>query len=189
MVAAQGASANLEIYEGLVFGVGKGTFIIICFMFFGVLLCFFRHSYYYPNVIIAVAIIIPCLVFLFFYVWPKDSLETDKTKYDELPKSWYFIKSILFLALISILFMISLCSLCYLKCKRVRVKRIDSEIGANAGEQFYDDRTGYSEVSNDVPNEDKKNEERKAEEAKDEDKNISDEEAGELEPAVRRRIN
>ena len=70
---------NAQIYEGLIAGVGKGTFAIVICMFISVTCCFFKGSVVYPNVCITCAILFPVITFLFIYLCPKESLASDKT--------------------------------------------------------------------------------------------------------------
>ena len=123
------AELNADLYNGLIMGVGKGTFVICICILISVTCCFFKNSVIYPNLCIFVATLVPVIVFLFIYLMPKESLASDKTQEDLLPTSWYFLKTVLFLLLVITVFIFSLIALCALKLKRVTVKRIDSEVG------------------------------------------------------------
>ena len=70
-------TGNTEIYEGLIFGIGKGTFAVIIFILFGVLLCLFKDCSSSPNMCIGMAILLPILVFGIIRGLPVKSLESD----------------------------------------------------------------------------------------------------------------
>ena len=125
------AELNAEIYKGLIVGVGQGTFAVIICIILAVICCFFKNSVIFPNLCVFCAILFPALVFLIIYTMPKESLASDTTQEDLLPTSWYFLKTMTFLILITIVFIIAMCSLCCLNCKKVSIRRIDSEVGAN----------------------------------------------------------
>ena len=149
-VAAQTvAELNAELYSGLIMGVGKGTFAVCICILISITCCFFKNSVIYPNLCIFIATLLPVIVFLFIYLMPKESLASDKTQDDLLPTSWYFLKTVIFLMLITLVFIFSLLALCALKLKRVSVKRIDSEIGnknIKNGEGL--DQKGYVTLEN-----------------------------------------
>ena len=86
-------TGNVEIYEGLVFGIGKGTFAVICFIILGTIMCLFKDCSSSPNAIIFMAILLPCAVFLIIRALPLKSLESDKEQSDKLPTDNYLIKT------------------------------------------------------------------------------------------------
>lgn len=94
---AQGAVAqltgNVEIYEGLLIGIGKGTFAVICFIVFGAVLCLFKDCSNSPNCCVGLAILLPCAVFGIIRALPVKSLESDSEKSDKLPTNNYMIKT------------------------------------------------------------------------------------------------
>ena len=98
-VAAQ-TTGNVEIYEGLIFGIGKGTFAVICFVILGAVLCLFKDCSSSPNLCIFVAILLPCLVFGIIRALPVKSLESDKEQADKLPTDNYLIKTGLAMAVL-----------------------------------------------------------------------------------------
>ena len=108
-----------EIYDGLIIGVGRGTFAIIVCIFISVTACFFKSAVVYSNLCIFVATLLPVLTFLIIYLSPKESLASDKTQDDLLPTSWYYMKSIFFLALIFLVFIFSIIALCAIKVTKV----------------------------------------------------------------------
>ena len=71
------ASGNVEIYQGLVLGVGKGTIAVCVFGIFGLIICFFKDCTATPSLMIFVGILIPVLVFVIILGIPKESLRTD----------------------------------------------------------------------------------------------------------------
>jgi hypothetical protein len=85
----------LEIYVGLVpnFGVGRGTFAIICFALIGIVICFFRGSCATPNSMVFLGVALPVLVLLIIMALPKKSLSTDITQTDKLPTDIYMVRT------------------------------------------------------------------------------------------------
>jgi len=112
-------------------GVGNGTFAVFICMIMSVLCCFFRHLFVFPNACVFLAVIFPLFVFLLIYIMPKESLKSDVTQEDQLPTSWYFLKTMTFSILIFLVFLLSLCAFCAMKIKRISVRRHDSEVGAD----------------------------------------------------------
>ena len=71
-------TGNVEIYQGLIFGVGRGTFFVICCIILGTVMCLFKDSTSCPNFCIFLGILLPIFVFTFIYYMPKKDLESDK---------------------------------------------------------------------------------------------------------------
>ena len=67
-------TGNLEIYEGLVFGVGKGTVAVMAFAVLSLIICFFKDCTPTPSIMVVIAICIPIVVFGIIYALPKKSL-------------------------------------------------------------------------------------------------------------------
>ena len=86
-------TGNVEIYDGLVFGIGKGTFAIICFVILGTLCCLFKDCSRSPNVIVGCAILLPLIVFLIIRTLPVKSLESDEENKGKLPTNNYMVKT------------------------------------------------------------------------------------------------
>ena len=86
-------TGNVEIYEGLVFGVGKGTFAVICFVIIGTVMCLFKDCTSCPNLCVVLGILLPVVVFGFIRSLPVKSLESDKEQSDKLPTDNYMIKT------------------------------------------------------------------------------------------------
>ena len=101
-------TGNVEIYEGLVAGVGKGTYAIICFVIFSTILCLFKDCSNSPNRCICIAICLPIIVFLIIRALPVKSLESDKEQSDKLPTDNFKVKSGAAVALL-LLFLLCLC--------------------------------------------------------------------------------
>jgi len=72
-------TGNPEIYVGLVLGVGRGTFAVVCFCIIGVVICFFKDSQATPNLCVALGIALPLVVLIIILLLPKKSLNTDKS--------------------------------------------------------------------------------------------------------------
>ena len=83
----------MEIYDGLLHGLGKGTVAIIVFVVFGTVMCLFKDCSSSPNICICVAILLPVIVFLLILSLPVKSLESDQEKRDNLPRDNYMIKT------------------------------------------------------------------------------------------------
>ena len=107
-IAQSTQTGNVEIYEGLVAGVGKGTYAIICFVIFSTILCLFKDCSSSPNRCICFAICIPIVVFLIIRGLPVKSLESDKQQNDKLPTNNFKVKSGLAVALL-LFFLLCLC--------------------------------------------------------------------------------
>mmetsp|Transcript_23082 Transcript_23082/g.30721 ORF Transcript_23082/g.30721 Transcript_23082/m.30721 type:complete len:233 (-) Transcript_23082:49-747(-) len=86
-------TGNVEIYEGLIFGIGKGTFAVIVFVIFGTILCLFKDCSSSPNLCICFAVILPIAVFAILRALPVKSLESDKEQSDKLPTDNFMIKT------------------------------------------------------------------------------------------------
>ena len=139
---------NSEIYDGLIIGVGSGTFTVIICIFISITCCFFKNSCVYPNLCTFCAILLPAIVFLIIYLSPKESVASDKTQEDTLPTSWYFMKTVFFLCVICIVFLISLIALCSMKLQTIQIRRIDSEVGNERELQgSKGDAKGYTQVT------------------------------------------
>ena len=86
-------SGNLEIYEGLVMGVGRGTVAVVAFGVVGLIICFFKDCSSTPSVLVALGIIIPLLVLLIVWVLPKQSLNTDIEQTDKMPSDPFRLRT------------------------------------------------------------------------------------------------
>ena len=86
-------TGNVEIYDGLIVGIGQGTFAIICFIILSTVMCLFKDCSSSPNAVICVAICLPVIVFLIIRALPLKSLESDKEQTDKLPTDNYLIKT------------------------------------------------------------------------------------------------
>ena len=64
-------TGNLEIYRGLVYGVGKGTVAVMAFAFLGVIICFFKDCTPTPSIMVVIAIALPLVVFAIILGLPK----------------------------------------------------------------------------------------------------------------------
>jgi hypothetical protein len=69
----------LEIYDGLVFGVGTGTIAVCAFAVVGLIICFFKDCTPVPSIMIAIGIALPLIVLAIIWGIPKESLKTDTT--------------------------------------------------------------------------------------------------------------
>ena len=60
-----------DIYSGLVFGVGPGTFAVAVAAVIGIILCGLQNICKLPGIMVIIAICLPLIVFLICYVAPK----------------------------------------------------------------------------------------------------------------------
>ncbi len=67
-------SGNEQIYEGLVFGVGKGTIAICAFGVIGLIICFLKDMTATPSWMVFAGIALPLLVLLILWFCPKQNL-------------------------------------------------------------------------------------------------------------------
>ena len=93
---------------------------------FSIVLCFFRNIVPYPNAVIGAAILIPVIVFLVIYSLPTQ--DSEDIEGEQVPTSWYMLKTILFTLLIFIVFITSVLACLSLKVPKITVRRIDSEL-------------------------------------------------------------
>ena len=120
-----------DIYQGLVYGMGKGTFTVVIFAFIGLLFCFFKDLSYFPNCMVCFGTCLPLSIFLFIYWLPKETLSSDAASSKDAPTSLYFIKSILMLIVVALGLLFAICAVLFANCRNVSIRRIDSEVGAN----------------------------------------------------------
>ena len=114
-VKAQGV-LETDLYKGLVFGMGWGTFLILIFIIIGAILIFFRKLLYYPWLIIVIGIGLPVITFVILYLWPKkrdDDTSTTTTYIDDEPTDFFLLKIGMCFALSGIFFFASLFCLAY----------------------------------------------------------------------------
>ena len=76
----------------------------------------------------------PLTVLGFLMAMPKQSLAADRTKQETLPTSWYFVKTMFFLLLTTVIMFTAVLCMCLMKIRKISVQRYDSEI---ANEQAY----------------------------------------------------
>ena len=93
-------TGNLEIYEGLVLGIGKGTLAVCCFGIIGLVICFFKDMTATPSLMVAAGIILPLLVLLIIWFLPKESLKTDAEKTEKQITDGFRVRTGIFSALI-----------------------------------------------------------------------------------------
>jgi len=106
------------IYEGLVFGIGVGSFVVTIFAIISVIMCFFKDACALPNCWVLCAILLPVIAFLFFVIWPKESPEIEIEGEIEIPTDMYFVRSCLFLVLVLLVAVLAGIALCRVRCKR-----------------------------------------------------------------------
>lgn len=70
-------SGNLEIYDGLVGGIGQGTIAVIIFAIVGLIICFFKDCTQTPSIMVAIGIILPLIVLAIIWGIPKQSLRSE----------------------------------------------------------------------------------------------------------------
>jgi disulfide bond formation protein DsbB len=120
-------SGNLELYEGLVLGVGEGT-IAVCIMgIVGLFICFFKDCSPTPSLMVAVAILLPVITLLIILAIPKKSLSTDTEKEDLLPTDAFRVRTGIFSALIFIVCVLVSFLMCIGKMTTLTGTRMDSD--------------------------------------------------------------
>ena len=102
-------TGNLEIYQGLILGVGPGTFIVIMVAIFSSLFCLFKDCATCPNVCVGVGIGLPILTYLIIRQLPVKSLESDATKTDRLPTDSFYEDTQIFTALLLVASIVLCC--------------------------------------------------------------------------------
>lgn len=91
-----------EIYQGLWFGVGKGTFFIILAVVVGIMFCICKNSSPMPTCLVLVGFLIPLTVFGIIYSLPIKGLKTDKDRKDTIPVDTYILVTYVFYIVIII---------------------------------------------------------------------------------------
>lgn len=120
-------SGNIELYEGLVLGVGQGT-IAVCIMgIIGLIICFFKDCSATPSIMVAVAILLPVITFLIILAIPKQSLSTDTEKEDLLPTDAFRIRTGIFSALLFLVCVLVSFLMCMGKMTTLTGTRMDSD--------------------------------------------------------------
>jgi hypothetical protein len=90
----QGETGNTEIYNGLILGVGPGTFAVILAALVGVIICFFKDCVATPNLCVAGAISVPCIVLIIVRSMPVKSVASDTEATDKLPTDYYIVRTV-----------------------------------------------------------------------------------------------
>jgi disulfide bond formation protein DsbB len=117
----------LELYEGLVLGVGEGT-IAVCIMgIVGLFICFFKDCSPTPSLMVAVAILLPVITLLIILAIPKKSLSTDTEKEDLLPTDAFRVRTGIFSALIFVVCILVSFLMCIGKMTTLTGTRMDSD--------------------------------------------------------------
>ena len=73
---AQGG--NDEIYEGLIAGVGPGTFWVLATAVLGMVACVFKDCAPAPKLVVGIAFVMPLVVFGFLRSLPVEALESEE---------------------------------------------------------------------------------------------------------------
>ena len=120
-------SGNLEIYDGLVGGIGQGTIAVIIFAIVGLIICFFKDCTQTPSIMVAVGIILPLIVLAIIWGIPKQSLRSEDQKTDKLPTDTYRVRTGIFTFLILFVCIFVSLLMCFGKMATVTGTRVDSE--------------------------------------------------------------
>mmetsp|Transcript_12744 Transcript_12744/g.21491 ORF Transcript_12744/g.21491 Transcript_12744/m.21491 type:complete len:196 (-) Transcript_12744:50-637(-) len=123
---------SVSVYDEID-GIGNGTkFIIGCCIVSGII-CFFRDSTYFPNLVVFLAVLFPLLVLLVIYLLPKDfATQTEVTddSVESVPTDYFMVKTVLIFVIIFLIMVVSFFQLIGAKIfNSVSIRRIDSEIG------------------------------------------------------------
>ena len=108
-------TGNPEIYEGLIMGVGPGTFAVIIVSLLSMLICIFKDASASPSGCVAFAFIPPLITLAIVTTMPVQSLESDAEKEDQLPTSTYLVRTglccgLIFIAAFSLCALVSYCN-------------------------------------------------------------------------------
>ena len=82
MICSKTVSAqtiDTTIYNGLVLGMGWGTFLILILVIIGGILIFLRKLLVLDWIIVVIAILVPIIAFIILYFWPKESVSSTTT--------------------------------------------------------------------------------------------------------------
>ena len=120
-------SGNLEIYDGLVGGIGQGTIAVIIFAIVGLIICFFKDCTQTPSIMVAIGIILPLVVLAIIWGIPKQSLRSEDQKTDKLPTDTYRVRTGIFTFLILFVCIFVSLLMCFGKMATVTGTRVDSE--------------------------------------------------------------
>ena len=120
-------SGNLEIYEGLVGGIGQGTIVVIVFAIIGLIICFFKDCTQTPSVMVAIGIILPLIVLAIIWGIPKQSLRSEDQKTDKLPTDTFLVRTGIFTFLLLFVCVFVSLLMCFGKMATVTGTRLDSE--------------------------------------------------------------
>lgn len=82
-------TGNPEIYEGLIFGVGKGTFIVALAGLVGIFMCCMKDCIACPTLCVVAGFAIPAITLACIRSLPVKSLDTDEVQQDKLPTSQF----------------------------------------------------------------------------------------------------
>ena len=122
-------TGNLEIYEGLVLGIGKGTLAVCCFGIIGLVICFFKDMTATPSLMVAAGIILPLLVLLIIWFLPKESLKTDAEKTEKQITDGFRVRTGIFSALIILVCVLMSLVMCGAKLTtQLTGQKVDSEL-------------------------------------------------------------
>lgn len=122
-------TGNLEIYQGLVLGIGKGTLAVCCFGIIGLVICFFKDMTATPSLMVALGIILPLLVLLIVWLLPKESLKTDADKTEKQITDSYMVKTAIFSALIFLVCILMSLVMCgAMLTTQLTGQKVDSEL-------------------------------------------------------------
>lgn len=108
-------TGNPEIYEGLIFGVGPGTFAVILVTLLSMLICIFKDASASPSGCVALAFVPPLATLAIVMSMPVQSLESDAEKEDQLPTSTYLVRTglccgLIFAAAFSLCVLVAYCN-------------------------------------------------------------------------------
>jgi RsiW-degrading membrane proteinase PrsW (M82 family) len=97
-------AGNPEIYDGLIAGVGPGTFAILFASFIGFLMCLLKNGSSNPRLMVVLAVLLPVFVFLVVKSLPVKSLSSEQVQNEDLPEDAYLLRSAFILGFIVVTF-------------------------------------------------------------------------------------
>lgn len=145
MVAAQTkAGGDPAIYEGLILGLGPGTFFVLVCTVISILCCLFKDSVPTPTLCVVLATLFPIIVLVIVASMPVENLEVLEAQEKSEPNDPYLVRTTLACVLIYVLTIVLCCILCSTTAIRPVVGR--KAVSSNAStvlEDVEDEREKY----------------------------------------------
>ena len=82
-----------EIYEGLIAGVGPGTFSVMATAVLGIIACIFKDCSPMPKLVVGIAFLMPIALLGLLRSLPVEALQSEEESKQNEPKSVYLFKT------------------------------------------------------------------------------------------------